>query len=248
MDMSVTPHRRVRPAVGLLFLAYLLAAGLMHSGMSVVVALLLTVLCVVVVMAWQQRRISQRLAFIEAYIWPPELWQRVEVEGRSLALSAKQRRWVERGLRDFFQIQARSHRRQVMAMPSHAVDALWHAFILDTHAYAEFCQRAFGRMLHHRPHAAMPQKDTAMLRTWQSSCQLQGLSPKDTAVLPRLFMLDAILVWPQMQQHDAITWSQRYREWITRSSTDVSDSNDSFDNDSDSGGGDSSCGGGCGGD
>jgi hypothetical protein len=138
------------------------------------------------------------LDFIESYVWPADLLQRVEVTGRSRALSAKQRRWVEHGLLDFFQIQARSHLRQVMVMPSHAVDVLWHAFILDTRAYANFCQRACGRMLHHRPHAAMPQGEAVMMRTWQASCQLQGLSPKETAVLPRLFMLDALLMWPQM--------------------------------------------------
>ncbi|MCK2219681.1 hypothetical protein MF672_038685 [Actinomadura sp. ATCC 31491] len=35
--------------------------------------------------------------------------------------------------------------------PSPEVDLGWHAFILDTHHYGEFCQRIAGRFIHHRP-------------------------------------------------------------------------------------------------
>jgi hypothetical protein len=35
--------------------------------------------------------------------------------------------------------------------PSEEVDAGWHAFILHTADYAEFCQRVAGRFIHHRP-------------------------------------------------------------------------------------------------
>jgi anti-sigma regulatory factor (Ser/Thr protein kinase) len=35
--------------------------------------------------------------------------------------------------------------------PSETVDAGWHAFILHTADYAEFCQRVAGRFIHHRP-------------------------------------------------------------------------------------------------
>lgn len=37
--------------------------------------------------------------------------------------------------------------------PSKAVDAGWHAFILHTADYAEFCDRIAGRFIHHRPAA-----------------------------------------------------------------------------------------------
>lgn len=36
--------------------------------------------------------------------------------------------------------------------PSQTVDVGWHAFILHTADYAEFCQRVAGRFIHHRPH------------------------------------------------------------------------------------------------
>jgi hypothetical protein len=35
--------------------------------------------------------------------------------------------------------------------PAKAVDPGWHAFILHTEDYAEFCDRIAGRFIHHRP-------------------------------------------------------------------------------------------------
>jgi 8-oxo-dGDP phosphatase len=35
--------------------------------------------------------------------------------------------------------------------PSERVDAGWHAFVLHTREYAEFCSRVAGRFIHHRP-------------------------------------------------------------------------------------------------
>lgn len=35
--------------------------------------------------------------------------------------------------------------------PSNATDPGWHAFILHTRAYAEFCHRVAGRFIHHLP-------------------------------------------------------------------------------------------------
>jgi hypothetical protein len=35
--------------------------------------------------------------------------------------------------------------------PSRTVDIGWHAFMLHTHAYAEFCDTIAGRFIHHEP-------------------------------------------------------------------------------------------------
>ncbi|WP_062976348.1 glycine-rich domain-containing protein [Nocardia flavorosea] len=45
---------------------------------------------------------------------------------------------------------------QVIGMPSRAVDEAWHGFILCTRRYADFCERAYGRFLHHHPEGAEP--------------------------------------------------------------------------------------------
>lgn len=41
--------------------------------------------------------------------------------------------------------------RQVIGMPSYAVDEAWHGLILCTERYAAFCRAAYGRFLHHHP-------------------------------------------------------------------------------------------------
>jgi hypothetical protein len=39
----------------------------------------------------------------------------------------------------------------LIGMPSHAADEAWHEMILMTREYTSFCNRAFGRYLHHNP-------------------------------------------------------------------------------------------------
>jgi len=38
-----------------------------------------------------------------------------------------------------------------LIVPSPIVDLVWHAHILDTHAYARDCDQLFGRFIHHAP-------------------------------------------------------------------------------------------------
>jgi hypothetical protein len=40
-------------------------------------------------------------------------------------------------------------------MPSKLVDEAWHEFILDSVAYVDFCDQAFGDYLHHTPEETM---------------------------------------------------------------------------------------------
>jgi hypothetical protein len=50
----------------------------------------------------------------------------------------------------------RAQQGQVRGQPSKAVDAYWHAFILDTRSYAEWCERTLGRFLHRSAPADAP--------------------------------------------------------------------------------------------
>jgi hypothetical protein len=43
------------------------------------------------------------------------------------------------------------HRQALLPSPGLLIDAGWHAFILHTADYAEFCERVAGRFIHHRP-------------------------------------------------------------------------------------------------
>ena len=67
------------------------------------------------------------------------------------------RELIDTGLRQWLRCCAAAMRDdQVIGMPSHAVDEAWHGFILCTARYAAFCDRAYGRFLHHHPEGGAP--------------------------------------------------------------------------------------------
>ena len=67
------------------------------------------------------------------------------------------RELVDTGLRQWLRCSAAAMRDgQVIGMPSHAVDEAWHGFILCTARYAAFCDKAYGRFLHHHPDGGAP--------------------------------------------------------------------------------------------
>lgn len=140
--------------------------------------------------------IARRAAFIDQYEFPASLekkfldqYPQLEVADAQLAL---------RGLRDYFHICNQASGKGV-AMPSQAVDVLWHAFLLYTREYQKFCQQAFGRFLHHTPAEAMESQKVAQVgikRAWRLACARQGLEPSYPIALPLLFAIDQRLEIP----------------------------------------------------
>ena len=113
-------------------------------------------------------------------------------------LEAKDADLVERGFRQFFMACARSDGKYV-AMPSKAVDACWHALILDTKSYAEWCERTLGRFLHHVPAERLGSDAAAndgLRRAWFFACREEAIDPRRPTRLPLLFALDAKLGVP----------------------------------------------------
>lgn len=113
-------------------------------------------------------------------------------------LRAKDCDLVERGLRQFFWASLRS-RNQFVAMPSQAVDAMWHEFILNTKAYRDWCELALGRFMHHTPAEALGAQSTnndGLRRTWYWACRDEAIKPRSPSRLPLLFALDAKLAIP----------------------------------------------------
>lgn len=111
-------------------------------------------------------------------------------------LSAKDCELVERGLRQFFVACLRS-RRKFVAMPSQAVDRLWHEFILHTQAYRHWCRDALGFFLHHTPAEALGQQakhNDGLRRAWYWACKDEAIDPQAPTRLPLLFALDAKLI------------------------------------------------------
>jgi hypothetical protein len=72
------------------------------------------------------------------------------------------REFVEEGLRQWLRCCAAALRdKQVIGMPSHAVDEAWHGFILCTARYSAFCDQAYGQFLHHHPEGGAPETTRA---------------------------------------------------------------------------------------
>ncbi len=93
----------------------------------------------------QLERASAAVADLEL---PPAVFKTCPWQPREL---------IETGLRQWLRCCAAGLRdKQVIGMPSHAVDEAWHGLILCTARYAAFCTRAYGQFLHHHPEGGAP--------------------------------------------------------------------------------------------
>lgn len=152
-----------------------------------------SVLAAAAVRAWEA---SRRRQFIREARFPPHLAGKLR--GHYPRLSGRDADLVLRGLRQFFMAYARSGH-QFVAMPSQAVDAAWHEFILHTRAYQVWCDAAFGKLLHHTPAEVLgrdPKRNDGLRRTWYWACKEEGINPRQPSRLPLLFALDKKLAIP----------------------------------------------------
>lgn len=155
----------------------------------IVIATLLLIAAVL----WRNWSRQRRDSYIAAFPYRRMLDQRLAA--RRPELSEAQRSEVFAALLDYFAICNKAGRRMV-AMPSQAVDDAWHEFILFTRQYRRFCDRAFGRFLHHTPAEAMASPTVAqegIKRAWRLACAREAIDPKAPSRLPLLFAIDASL-------------------------------------------------------
>lgn len=153
--------------------------------MEVAIFLVAAASLVVAYRLWKRR---QGRAFIERYEFPEALRDKLLEEHPQLTRRDADR--VLEALRQWFVVCLRA-RGSVIGMPSRVVDDAWHEFILMTRLYHQFCDRAFGRYLHHTPNAVAgkPIAD-AIPRTLQL---LEKDAPAPAGGLPPLFTLDSEL-------------------------------------------------------
>lgn len=129
--------------------------------------------------------------FIANYAFPPGMIDRALARCPESASAEV----LESGLRQFF-LAAAADPDLRASMPSRVVDEAWHEFITFTREYDEFCQRAFGRFLHHQPEYLMElskataNQTTVLLATWRTACLSAGLDPDTTRTAPILFAAD----------------------------------------------------------
>lgn len=176
------------------------------------------------------------LARIDAIRLDPLFWQRFGQLYPDVGL--RERRLIEQGFKDYIGLHGMN--RNPYAMPSHAVDALWHVMLEFPVQYQHLCRQAIGRVLNHRPYDSNSQDNQndqlqQLCEAWRYSCTLNGLNPRTTTVLPRLFAIDSVLNWPDGQVYMVENMQEQYRQYLKNQS------------DSSSNGGCSSCSS-CGGD
>lgn len=132
----------------------------------------------------------QREAYIDHFEFHPAVFNKFrEVRPH---LTSEQEQLVFAALRDYFQM-CRMAGKRMVSMPSQVVDDAWHAFILFTRGYEQFCSRAFGRFLHHTPAEAMSSRNVAqqgIKRAWRLACARDGINPVNAVSLPLLFSID----------------------------------------------------------
>jgi hypothetical protein len=188
---------------------------------------------------WSRRRVLAREHHIRTYVFPGHVLQELSKTYSEFGL--KEAQLTARALRQFFLVHARSNNR-LIAMPSKAADALWHAFILDTKEYKAFCQSAFGSYFHHIPEYAMKNRSAdggALWRTWRLACLEENINPVKATRLPLLFALDSKLGIPEAVAYDPSSFKPTKTTAGSSSGGCGGAGGDSGD-----GGG---CGGGCGG-
>ena len=150
-------------------------------------------------------RLQARAKFIQGYKFPGELRNRLQANtGLGLEQSGK----VLEGLRQYFLACLAAQRAPIakqVGMPSKAVDAAWHEFIVLTKEYAKFCEQAFGSYLHHTPKAMMDTPTPAALANTLHQLRGQSLSPAGWAMVgsvPLLFAIDRELGFKEGHLYD----------------------------------------------
>ena len=147
-------------------------------------------------------RLGRRQVYVASYVLPEGLGQELRRRYPSLQSLGP----ANRGLRQWLRIQVVA--RDMLGMPSLAVDLLWHEFILHTEAYDQFCRRAYGRKLHHYPEVAMSAAATetlngpAMALAFALACLDEGMCPAHPDRLPILFGADSALDLPDGRHWD----------------------------------------------
>ena len=159
--------------------------------MSIFFIIIVLMLSVTLFIVWQRWRRVAQADYIRTYMYPPGLLERLHKKRPDLSL--KDQQLVARALRQFFLVYLKSGFKHI-SMPSQVVDDLWHEFILYTKNYEQFCQKAFGRYMHHTPAAVLGagQRSNQGLRTtWWFACLEENINPRRATRLPLLFALDA---------------------------------------------------------
>lgn len=161
---------------------------------------------------WRNKKISKQLQTLEEWQVPVKYLD--QLQQQLPQSSATQRKWIAEGFKDYLALHM--FERTALAMPSYAVDQLWHILLEDPKHYAEICQHLLGRELKHIRYEdesllASHDQHANLMATWRLSCRLHGFPPDNTETLPRLFAVDFILEIKQDTQNYLSDLKQSYK-------------------------------------
>lgn len=149
------------------------------------------------------------------------------------------------GLRTWFGLLSANPRAN-LGMPSKAVDTAWHEFILLTKDYAEFCNHAFGKFMHHTPHQQRSmQRREGLVRTYGLGAAavaggaLVGVAAASAMSGRDLFSLDQTLGIADGKAYSPEYLDKLEREFEAMKASGNSDGGSSGSGDSGGGGSDS---------
>lgn len=206
---------------------FYMGAKFFFSTGNIWVMIIFLVLSLYFLSLWQKFRDRKRRAlFLATYQFPPSIKR--EVGKRYPHLSDEQLSAVLQGLRQYFQL-SNGAEREMISMPSRAVDVAWHEFILSTRSYALFCEGGLGRFLHHIPAEEFESSEmiaNGLKAAWRLACKWEAINQRSPSRLPFLFAIDTELIIP-----DGLNYPL----------------NNDYATDEGEGGGINGCGGGCGG-
>lgn len=143
-----------------------------------------------------------RIKSLLAYQFPDEVWAVFRKENPQLP--DEQCQLAFKGLKEYFILQLLEQsagRNKSLGMPSVLVDQAWHAFMLFSVKYEDFCLKYFGKMIHHHPDpSARPGRldyrsrfKPDVVNTWSSYCRGRDQYPDyftELSGMPLLFKLD----------------------------------------------------------
>lgn len=138
-------------------------------------------------------------------------------------LDSKQKRLIELGFKDYLGLHAMQQ--QAYAMPSHAVDALWHVMLEFPQQYQQLCQQTLGRTLNHQPYdqnIKVEEQGRQLLEAWRYSCMLHDYHPRNTTQMPRLFAIDQALNWNNGQYFELEQMTRDYAKYLQDQSSSSS--------------------------
>lgn len=171
---------------------------------------------------YQEHKFDSGMTYLKNYKIPVVVKNKFMKENK---IEEKDYVLVEKALKQFFAMFfLASHKKHTkndnFLMTSKVVDELWHEFVLDTRSYHDFCNKTFGKYLHHAPAgtSSSSKEKEALKHTYKTSKVLKEYDLNFmSGSLPLIFMVDSLVGFPDGLTYDYSDLETLTREYVARS-------------------------------